>query len=433
MKTIGIITEYNPFHNGHAYQIQKAKELTGADNVIIIMSGNFVQRGTPAFADKYTRVRMALEGGADAVFELPVIYSTASAEYFALGAVRHLNACGIIDYLCFGAETSNPLLLNIITEVLTSEPDEFKSVLKTSLASGISFPLARNHAIKQYLLNCPFTGISDTDNTSSDCVITEEMIDEILTGSNNILAIEYLKALKKTDSRIVPLIIKREGAGYHSESFDECYTSASAIRRLLSIEAEPDYSKLECHMPAGCLSLIKQLSGHSLPVVTEDFSDMMFYSLLGKSETELKKYFDISDELARRMVNLFSSDCSFSPDLYTAKVKSRQYTHTRISRALIHVLLGISDVLVNTSVSDASSLYLRLLGFKKNSSVMGLLKKSTLCPVITKPAAATKQLEPAALLVFNKDIYASEIYNRAVFKKFGTIITDDFRHNPVIL
>ena len=188
MKTVGIIAEYNPFHNGHKYQIEKAKELTGADYCIVVMSGNFVQRGTPAFMDKYLRAKAALTCGADLVIELPVHYAAASAEYFASGAVAILDRLGVIDYLCFGSECGNIEILSDIADVLISESDEFKNVLKQRLKEGVAYPKARNDAI-----------------CAAAPHLTEYL--DVLNYPNNILGLEYIKALKKRKSNIAPCTI----------------------------------------------------------------------------------------------------------------------------------------------------------------------------------------------------------------------------------
>ena len=214
MKTIGIIAEYNPFHTGHEYHILKTKELTGADRVVVIMSGNFVQRGTPAICDKYTRATAAILGGADLVLELPAYYSCGSAEFFAMGAVSILNQLQIIDYLSFGTESDNIESLNQIADILVNEPDEYKSLLMNELNSGNNMAVARSNALLTYTGNSLFH--------------------DLVNSPNNILALEYLKALKNFCSPISPVNILREGAGYHDKSFDMKHTSATALRECFN-------------------------------------------------------------------------------------------------------------------------------------------------------------------------------------------------------
>ena len=197
MKITGIIAEYNPFHNGHLYQIKKARELTGADYIIVVMSGNLTQRGTPALIDKYSRAQMALSGGADLVIELPACYATASAEYFAMGAISILNQLGCVDSICFGSENGNIAMLTKIANALVSESEDFVQALKNNLKNGDTYPVARNAALAETI-----SGITSYDT--------------ILGFPNNILGIEYIKALIRQNSSIKPYTNLRIGADYHS-------------------------------------------------------------------------------------------------------------------------------------------------------------------------------------------------------------------------
>ena len=182
MKIVGLITEYNPFHNGHEYHIQQAKKITGADYCIAVMSGNYVQRGAPAFLPKHLRADMALRSGCDLIIELPVCYATGSAEYFAKGAISILNNLGCVDFICFGSECGEYNKLEKIASLLAEEPEDFKSLLQNNLKSGKTFPLARQQALKDYL-----------NDDSLDCILEEP---------NNILGIEYIKALILSDSKM---------------------------------------------------------------------------------------------------------------------------------------------------------------------------------------------------------------------------------------
>ena len=243
MKTVGLITEYNPFHNGHLYHIEKAKELTGADRVIVIMSGDYVQRGTPAVLSKHSRAHMALLNGASVVLELPVCYSCASAEFFAKGAVSVLDGLGCIDALCFGSECGNLEHLTSIAHLLSAEPETYRHHLQSSLKNGMSFPAARCHALEK------MTG--------------DAYASQILSDPNNILGIEYLKALKELNSPIVPFTLKREFSGYHDTELHDCSSSASAIRKvLMNIPASPYLPKnisaqLSEQLLPGSLSIIQ--------------------------------------------------------------------------------------------------------------------------------------------------------------------------------
>lgn len=211
---LGIVSEYNPFHNGHILHFKKSLELTKADFTIAIMTGNFAQRGEPALTDKWSKTEMALRQGIDLVIELPTIYSISSAENFATGSIKILNSLGIIDYLSFGSEIGQIKPLNDVASILAKEPKEFSNILKSQLKSGLSYPKAREIAMQVYFGNSP-------------------IYMEALQNPNNILGVEYLKALKKTNSSITPVTVKREYSEYNSSKIKNGITSASGIRDML--------------------------------------------------------------------------------------------------------------------------------------------------------------------------------------------------------
>ena len=239
MSICAIIAEYNPFHNGHKYQIQKAKELTGASNIVVIMSGNFVQRGVPAMYDKWQRTKTAIDNDVDVVFELPVIYSSASAEYFAYGAISILNKLNSIDYLCFGCEFDDISILNKISDTILDEPTEYKNLLDKELKKGISYPVARSNALKNTLKK----------------EFDEKLIEQIMLDPNNILAIEYLKALKITSSKIKPIAVKRIGTSHSSLDIESNYASSTAIRQFLK---DNSISKIQDVVPKETMKMIAQ-------------------------------------------------------------------------------------------------------------------------------------------------------------------------------
>lgn len=212
MKSLAIISEYNPCHKGHAYQIEKARELSGSDIIIALMSGNFVQRGIPAVFDKYTRAGLAVLSGADIVIELPTVYATSSAEGFAYYAVDILNRLNTVDYISFGMENDNLSIINEIAKILSDEPENYRILLKKYMSKGFSAPLSREYALSEYLSNTGFRNI--------------------LGMPNNILALEYIKALHKTASAITPVPVKRIGNGYNDAIATTPYPSATSIRNM---------------------------------------------------------------------------------------------------------------------------------------------------------------------------------------------------------
>ena len=261
MKIIGIIAEYNPFHNGHAYQIEKAREITNADYVIVIQSGDFTQRGYPAIVDKFTRAHMALSSGADMVLELPLVYATSSAELFAFGAVSILQGINIIDTLVFGSETKNLDTLKDLSLFLCREPKEYQITLKQGLSMGLSFPVARKKALELTIPDVSLDKLKELDKP------------------NNILALEYLKALYKLNSPIVPCNIQRQGADYHETSLNVQNSSATALRNLIfsSRGIIPDFSK---HMPPKSCQILTEALKQSSPVALDDFSQAFACQLI---------------------------------------------------------------------------------------------------------------------------------------------------------
>ncbi len=404
MKVVGLITEYNPFHNGHNYHIEKAREITGADAVVVAMSGNFVQRGTPAVIDKYTRTQMALNMGADMVFELPVSFACASAEYFAYGAVSLLNQLGFVDYLCFGSEAGDISILKPIADILSDEPEGYKSLLNQYLKAGNSFPSARAKALKDY-------------SSSKD-------LELLLMSSNNILGIEYLKSLNQLQSKIIPFTIRREGADYSDNTLakDGAFSSATAIRHILNTEI--DFTTLKASVPPEIYTILEAAYHKSCPVSENDFSDMLYYKLKTTSLEQLSSYGDVSADLAFRIKNLLSSYESY--EQFAALLKTKQMTLTRINRCLLHILLELPDVQKELS-------FIRLLGFRKSASHLLKQVPETCVPIITKPAHGNTLLTGTAKEVFEHEMFCNDLYNQIVYSKFGTRIASDYVHPLVIL
>lgn len=423
MKTIGIIAEYNPFHNGHAYQIQKVKELTGADHVVIAMSGDFVQRGTPAIIDKYIRAEMALNCGADLVLELPVLWATASAESFAMAGVTLFDKIGCIDGLCFGAETEDLKALTAIADILAKEPEAFSVNLSSYLKEGFSFPAARARAL-------------------SECNLSEhfapEDLEKILNTPNNILAIEYLKALQKRNSNIKPILIKREGTGYHdadihpvsdtSSSSDIPNASATAIRRVLF--DTKDFSMLTQAMPKNAETLLRSYLNEKTPVCSNDFSSLLGYKLLTSTVEELSAIGDCNPDLANRLLNNRTLFSSFED--FCMQNKRKDTTYTRISRILLHFILGITNLDYLHGKTLDYIPYLRILGFKKDTSIiLKNLKAAANVPVISKLADAPATLSEDAKCLLHMDIFASDLYEQICAIKKGTTSRSEYSREIV--
>lgn len=423
MKVVGIIAEYNPFHNGHAYQIKRAKELSGADYVIVAMSGNYVQRGAPAIIDKFSRAAMALKNGADLVFELPVVWATASAEYFATAGVALFDHLGIVDNICFGCETPNTELLTETSRLLAFEPEEYSKILSLLLKEGLNYPSARDNAITRYL------------SEFSSGIKQQFSYDDILmlfAKPNNILGVEYEKALLRRNSKILPLPILRQGAGYHSNEFHDKYSSATALRRLLldkCITSTEQNEILSKYVPKDTAALLT--APDTIFLEENDFSDMLYYKLLSERESGFADYADCSKFLSNRIAN--SLDSFFDYTDFCSLAKSRDVTHTRISRLLLHILLNIhtSDYDLGKSLDYIP--YLRPLGFRKDATcLLTEIKKNTDCPLLTKPAKAASLLSPKAYALYQLDLFASNLYYGTVARKSRIFEKNEYQRELII-
>ena len=389
MKAAGIIAEYNPFHKGHEYHIQKTKELTAAERVIVVMSGDFVQRGEPSCLSKYNRTRQALLGGADLVLELPCRFSTASAHRFAYGGLSMLNSLGVVDFLSFGYEGERSKPLRLISDILANEPPEFKAVMDRKTREGVSFPAAREAAILE-------------------CFKEEEReeVSKVLSLPNNILALEYLKSISLLDAGIEPVYVKRLGDGYNDDISGKGFPSATGLRKKMYEDRK-----------AG---LVNEQGG---PLMPDDFTDLIVYKIEEERHKgrDFSDYEDVSVELANRIKNGDYDIRSF--EKLCMSLKSKQYTYSRISRVLMHILLGIK-----TADGAKEPGYARVLGFRKDASelVKKIEEKSSI-PVLKRPAEAEKMLTGEAYLQFKEDVFASELYENQAARVFDN--TDEARFN----
>lgn len=415
MKVTGIIAEYNPFHNGHLYQLTEARKKTDADFIIVVMSGDFMQRGTPAIINKWERTRMALSGGADLVLELPCVFATASANMFALGGISLLARTGVVTDLCFGAETDSITDFLTLAKFLNEEPDFFKNALKNELKTGISFPAARSSAL----------------SAEASLPLSSE---KLLSSPNNILGIEYCKALFALSSSIKPHIIKREGSGYNDREVNkqDRFASASAIRTvLLNPSKGRSSSDLSSFLPASSLDILKN-SKNKLAFLSEnDFSLLLHYQLLREMDLGFSSYSDVSKDLSNRIKNRISGFTSWSD--FALSLKTKELTYTRINRAFTHILLGITDDNFLFAKSN-HPLYLRILGFSKNASLLlSSIKHNSSIPLISKLADAKNSLSDASYDMLKADIFASDIYRTVKTAKTGQNDPNEFKQSLILL
>ena len=423
MRVAAIIAEYNPFHNGHAYHIRETRRITECDYLIVVMSGDYTQRGIPAFMPKHERAKIALMEGADLVLELPLTYATGTAERFAYGAVSLLNRLGCVDYLSFGCENDDLEMLQAIADLLIDPPAQLAEQIDSFLKDGLSYPRARAMAVKSVMQS-----------------------GNILEFPNNILAVEYLKALKRQKSHISPVIIKRKGAGYHDTQPDSLgMSSASGIRNLfVRITPSQMHEISDTFDATGCNSplfsdaikepfdeLCRQVPDFAYqeminqykktwPVAIDDFSNLLHYSILANMNQEKMAIQDMSENLWNRVRN--TQEQFTGATQFIASLNSKELTYSRVARALLHLMLGTPDNF------PADCPYARVLGFRKGSSdLLSCIKKQTSIPLVTKLADAHAVLTPAAMDMLDHEIKSTRIYKSVVTQKYGTHLPDEYR------
>ncbi len=488
MRVNGIIAEYNPFHKGHEYQLEASKQRTGADYTIVVMSGDFTQRGEPALLSKYARAEMALRCGADLVLELPVYWALGSAEFFAAGGCALLDKLGVVDRLAFGSEWGEESALMEIAELLAREPEDFQNALRKGLQEGRSFPSARAAALRECLPLFPH-------------------LEEILNAPNNILGIEYCKALRRRGRSIQPLTVRRLGAGYHEEelssgckaegillpageapsddtptpaekssrtfvgetlpgntpapagktshtfveeafpynthatagkaSRDEkteaAFASALALRKaLLSTDPYGQSLGVCAQIPPEALTVLQNALKNCPPVEPLDFSLLLSYRLLQEEKEGYTKYADVTPELSDRIRNKLFQYQDY--ESFCQLLKTKDMTYTRLSRCLMHILLGQTREKQERFRALDYAPYARILGFRKASApLLAAVKEHSSIPLVSKLADADRILEGDALALLQEDILASHIYNAVQGGKTGRPIRNEYETPLVIL
>lgn len=366
MKVLGLITEYNPFHYGHKYHLKKSLEKTDCDYSIAIMSGSFVQRGEPSFIDKWTKAKIAIDNGVDLVIELPTLYSTQSAELFASGAIEILNSMNIVDFISFGSEAGKLEPLEILSEILSNEPEEFKDSLNFYLSLGNSFPKSRSLALESFLKRINLFHKYDFRS--------------ILNNPNNILGIEYLKALQKTNSNIKAFTLERIGNEYKDLSANNKFSSATGIRNSIlnkNIDSVKDLIPFATYL--GLKDYIKSYKHFNK---IGNYSQVIKYLIFTKNKEELKKIFDIDEGLENRIRKQIRNDDSV-PEIIT-NISTKRYPYTRIQRIFMHLLLGLDSEGVKNAYINKPN-YIRVLGSnKKGFKLINKIKEKSDIEVITK-------------------------------------------------
>ncbi len=365
MRTVGLITEYNPFHNGHLHHLQQSLTLADAEVSVAVMSGNFLQRGEPALVDKWLRTETALAAGVDLVIELPFPWACNSAPYFALGAVQALNALGGIDALCFGSEAGGLCLLQTAAELLQRHRHTIKEKTAQLLRQGINFPTARAQIITE------FCG--------------DPQLGQVLAQPNNILGIEYLRALRETGSAIEPLTIQRIGAGYHQHEAVGAIASATGIRAMLVAE-----EKVSAYLPAAVQQIL-QAALDSGQQSSEELFLRLLIARINLGAESLTGIYQIENGLENRLAEK-AAEASVYKD-FVSDCKSRQLTRTRIQRSLCYLLNGVGKELLQTSL-QRGPLYLHLLGCNpKGERFLARYRKEFTLPVVNNYSRIYPQLK----------------------------------------
>ena len=454
MKAVGLVTEYNPFHNGHLYHLNKAMELTGADISVAVMSGDFVQRGEPAVLDKYTRTSMALNSGVNLVVELPVNYAVSSAESFAAGALKVLDYIKA-DSIAFGSESGDIERLSKLAHILCDNEDTLYKEISKYTANGISYAAARQKVVEK---------LTDKDTA------------EMLTSSNNILAVEYLKAIIKNNYAIKPYTVQRQGDSYNDTDIRSEYASATALRENLKnrmnkcidsdcaagytidtiMEENNDINNDKNNIINNIINNINIseyipvkagliLSSNTNYIYPDDITEALFTRLLdilfasnydkNVFIENVMQYPDVSKEIAGRLYKSAmdmitrtvpqrsesKDNWAFSFGSLCEHIKTKEVPLSRIKRALVRITLGLDKKHMEKYANEP---YIRVLGFdKKGQEYLSYIRKTVEVPLITKTADYKE--------ILLDDIHAANIYNMIVAGKYGVKELGDYVRGPV--
>ena len=408
-KVLGIIAEYNPFHNGHLYHLQRSLQSTGSTYSVAVISGNFTQRGSTSLIDKWAKAEIALKNGIDLVIELPLLYAISSAENFAEGAIKILDSLKVVDYISFGSESGDISTLNTIADVLYKEPKDYKNILAHELNKGLSFPKARENALLMYL--------NDIRKYTN-----------VLSSPNNILGIEYLKALKKFKSNITPITLERYDAGYNDTTFTGNIASSTAIRNVIKNNGLDILRDL---VPDNTFSILLDniRIGHLVSDLSV-FEKEIIYTLRKMQIEEIANLPDVTEGL-EFAIKKAANSCNSVIEFLNI-VKSKRYTNTRIQRILLYALLGITkkDMLLSKKVIP----YIRILGFNNKgkyliSEISKINPKLEIITSVKKFMDTTNNKNSKYLL--EKDIWATNVYT--IGYEYDSWNNLDYTHKMITL
>lgn len=411
MKVSGIIAEYNPFHNGHEYHLRTTRETLGSDFIVVVMSGNYVQRGAPTIIDKYSRCEMALKCGADLVLELPSCFSTASAEYFAFGGVAILDKLGVVDDLCFGTESLDESILKgaqaeasaeadilgyfrKIADLLLNETDEFKEIIRQDMKNGMSHAAAVSDGVSKVL---------------------GDDYRKVMETSNNILGVEYLKALTKIGSSIEPVPVARMLSDHSSSQIMEGFSSATSIRN--AIYNKYDMTSLSSTLPEAVFDILMDRYLESFPVFRDDFSGILGSKLLeAETADDLTVYFGVNEDLANRMLKFRYSFRSFNQ--FRELLNCKSISKATVGRALMHITLDIKKADMEQMYSSESLSAVKVLGFRKTAEpLLSAIKEKGSIQLVTKLADYEPKSEKDMII---QTVKADMLYRMICMNKFDT-------------
>ncbi len=425
MRIMGVVAEYNPFHNGHVFQFEHAKKDLGADGVIVVMSGNFVQRGEPAILDKYTRAGLATANGADLVIEMPVTASTASAEIFAETGVSLLLSTGVVTDLMFGCEDENPELFKKVASYFLEEPLAFKTSLAKYLKSGLPFAKARANAI-----------VDNWDNPDE-----RELLTTFLAAPNNILGIAYTRSLLSRSDTIGLHPIHRRDVNHDDTTFSANFSSASFLRRTLlqgeSTEpvratyngvdqgARVNGDSIAMFIPENEVPVINEACRKNILISADDISLLLHQALI--SHDDLSDFLDCNEDISRRILNERNEFVTFTQ--FADHLKTKNLNHSRIRRILTHLVLGIRQNDLSLLKAENYAPYIRVLAFsEKGQNLLSEINSCTSIPIIVSPqemrkdSLASREKE----ILLTRDIYAADLYRSILTARLKSALPTEF-------
>lgn len=395
MSVTGIIAEYNPFHNGHLYHLQETKKKLPENKIICVMSGHFLQRGEPAFLNKWSRAEMAIASGADLVLELPVLYSCRSAYWFGRGGLELLNATGLVTHFSFGVENDDLVALEEATDMLVNESDEFQEYLHQSLQKGHSYPRARALSLEKVL---------GKGNGG------------IWSQPNNVLALAYLRVVKELNLPLTPLCIKRSGSSYNEPQLNlDQYPSATAIRTLLNgfpwHQFLEGLAATEPYLPVATIGIMKrEYQQGRCPVQLESLASPVLTLLRRSSREELSQLIEVTEGLESRLHEIALTSTTLAD--FLTKVKTKRFTYTRLQRFLIHLLLNYTKE-KETALAGGPP-YLRVLAFNEHGqALLKKMKANASLPIITKGGHSKSQAtrDERFRCFWEMDTLATDLYS----------------------